>query len=173
MAQLLLVLAASCVGLGPSRAGEATLPAFPGAVGHGAIARGARGCEGTPRILVVDTTEDQDDGGCDSDPTNGNCSLRDALTASGPRYVVDNAPPGVFALRTRTLAIEEPCLTLDFSRSPTPHPVANGQLDLATGFHDGIFRYVHVAPGHEGIDEVLGTVSGCNRYEHRCARRAA
>jgi len=150
----------------PAVASAAEAPAFPGAEGWGAVSRGARGCDAPPQVLVVDTLEDENDGSC----SDGDCTLRDALLTPTPRYIVSNAPPGVFhAKLNQAFEIRDPCYTLNFSTAPTVQPIAEGMLKIEAGAHHGIIRYVQIASGHTGVHEVRGIRKGCNAFKWRCA----
>ncbi len=97
---LMLVLAGTAFAAG--------LPAFPGAEGGGAYARGGRG----GRVLVVTNTQDYIPG--EQEPIPG--SLRWALTTAGPRIVVFEAG-GVIDLKA-ALNITESHLTLACQTAP-------------------------------------------------------
>lgn len=117
-----------CRELGPVRA-------FPGAVGFGAGARGGRG----GRVIVVDTLADDGPG-----------SLREALSASGPRVVVF-AVSGTILLES-SLRITEPHVTVAGQTAP------GGGIALRTADHvntpailssadEVVIRYLRVRPG--------------------------
>jgi hypothetical protein len=84
------------------------LPAFPGAEGAGAYAKGGRGGQ----VLIVTNTEDYIPG--EEDPIPG--SLRWAVNTPGPRIVVFEVG-GVITLRS-SLVVTEPRLTLAFQTAP-------------------------------------------------------
>jgi pectate lyase len=99
---LALVLALTLLDLAAVPAAQAqSLPAFPGAEGYGALARGGRG----GRVLFVSNRNDSGPG-----------SLRAALEASGPRTVVFRVG-GVIRLR-RTIEVREPYLTIAGQTAP-------------------------------------------------------
>jgi hypothetical protein len=113
--------------------GRANEPAFPGAEGFGAYARGGRG----GRVLQVTTLEDHGRPG----------SLRWAVNQQGPR-IVEFTVAGAISLRGN-LNIEEPFLTLDGSTAP------GGGITLRDAglrlfrTHDIIVRHLRIRPGDE------------------------
>lgn len=101
---LLPVVMAGCSGAGSeSRAqpvkGE---PAFPGAVGYGAAAKGGRG----GRVIAVDTLADSGPG-----------SLRACIDASGPRVCIFRVS-GVIRFTARPPVIANPYLTIAGQTAP-------------------------------------------------------
>lgn len=87
-----------------------TLPAFPGAMGFGALARGGRGPDGTPasgrRVIFVDTVEDGDHPG----------TFRYAVMQPGPRFVLFRTAGDL--VLTRDLEIRQPYLTIAGQSAP-------------------------------------------------------
>jgi hypothetical protein len=108
-------------------------PAFPGAEGYGAFARG--GAAG--RELSVDNLNDSGPG-----------SLRAAVEADGPRVVVFRVA-GRIALQT-SLTVRHPFLTLDAQGAPGDGiTLSNHGIDVRT--HDVVLRYFRVRLGDEGV----------------------
>ena len=151
--------AASGVGASP--------PAFPGAEGFGAGTRGARGCEGTPQVLVVDSLGDDESNGCGK----GRCTFREAMTAEGPRYINFNVS-GVIVLDWRQplrLTAESSCVTVTGATAPGEGvTIANGTLVFGQGFREGILRHLRWRPGIWTGKGQRPTASGCNAWEWRC-----
>jgi pectate lyase len=107
---LLLALVLSVLGSASAPVARAqSLPAFPGAQGYGALARGGRG----GRLLFVTTRNDSGPG-----------SLRAALEASGQRTVVFRVG-GVIRL-SRTIEVRESYLTIAGQTAPGDGIVLTG-----------------------------------------------
>ena len=87
---------------------ESRLPAFPGAEGFGAYARGGRG----GKVLFVTTLRDYEPGKEEKIPG----SLRAACSAKGPRTVIFRVS-GTIPLKA-PLTIREPYLTLAGQTAP-------------------------------------------------------
>lgn len=113
--------------------GRASEPAFPGAEGFGAFARGGRG----GRVLQVTTLEDHGRPG----------SLRWAIAQPGPR-VIEFAVEGAIALRGN-LTIEKPYLTLDGSTAPGRGITIRDAGLRIFRTHDIIVRHLRIRPGDE------------------------
>jgi pectate lyase len=113
-------------------------PAFPGAEGFGAYARGGRG----GRVLFVTTLADAGAG-----------SLRAAIEARGPRTVIFRVG-GTITLRT-PLQIREPCLTIAGQTAPGDGICLRGAADTLTliNTHDVVVRYLRVRTGYTGDRE--------------------
>lgn len=130
-----------------SRATVCVAPAFPGAEGFGAMARGGRG----GRVIAVTTLAD-----------SGAGSLRAALTATGPRIVVFRTG-GTIELQS-DIRITEPYLTIAGQTAPGDGITIKGNnlntnlLRVAT--HDVVIRYLRLRPGASG--ETLGIGLGTN-----------
>jgi hypothetical protein len=123
-------------------------PAFPGAEGYGAVAKGGRGGQ----VLYVDTLEDSGPG-----------SLREAIATHGPRVVMFRVG-GAIHLK-KPLMIDEPYLTLTGETAPGDGiELRNQTVYLRT--HDVILRYLRVRPGEgddgKNDDDAL-TISGAAR----------
>ena len=125
MRPLVLVFAAT---LG-AQAAAADLPAFPGAEGFGAYARGGRG----GRMIEVTTLD-----------RAGPSSLRAAVAAKGPRIVVFRVG-GTIDLKG-DLAIREPFLTIAGQTAPGDGICLRGG-GLRVGAHDVVIRYLRVRVG--------------------------
>lgn len=125
-------LASGCASRARSLTTGPTL-AFPGAVGWAASTAGGRG----GRILRVTTLA-----------SDGPGSLREALTAPGPRIVVFEVG-GVIDLAMRTITVREPFLTLAGQTAPSPGvTLIKGGLIIRT--HDVVVRHIAVRPGEAG-----------------------
>lgn len=137
--------------------GQATLPAFPGAEGFGATSKGGRGpgnAGATPQIIYVTTLADQI-----VNPANGQLvtvpgSLRAAVEASGPRFVIFKVG-GVIRLNSK-LDILNPYITIAGQTAPSPG-IALGRYGLGIGTHDIVVRHVRIRPY---IDEDAGDELG-------------
>ena len=113
---------------------EAGKPAFAGAEGYGAFARGGAG----GREVYVDNLNDEGPG-----------SLRAAVEAEGPRVVVFRVG-GTIALKSR-LRIRNPFLTVDGEKAPGEGiTLTRHGIDLMT--HDVVLRYFRVRVGDEGVN---------------------
>lgn len=126
---VVLVLAAS-VGAG-AWADEAAMLAFPGAEGFGAHARGGRG----GRVIFVTNLHDCGPG-----------SLRDAVNAEGPRYVLFRVS-GIIELRS-SLEITSPCLTVAGQTAPGDG-ICLKNFDCTIRTHDVVIRHMRFRPGDE------------------------
>ena len=115
---------------------SANPPAFPGAEGFGARTPGGRG----GRVLVVRNLDDSGPG-----------SLRDALTAAGPRFVVF-AVGGLITLRS-PIEITEPYLTVAGQSAPGDGICIRG-YHVSIRTHDVIMRYLRFRPGDIAKAEV-------------------
>lgn len=112
------------------------IPAFPGAEGYGALARGGRG----GRVILVTTLEDYDPEKDEVIPG----SLRAAITAQGPRNIIFRVA-GTIELKA-VLNIDEPFCTIAGQTAPGGGIcLKNYQLGIRT--HDVIIRYLRVRPG--------------------------
>src|SRR3546814_16667219 len=101
---LLPVVIAGCSGAGSESRAQPVKgdPAFPGAVGYGAAAKGGRG----GRILGVDTLAD-----------GGPGSLRACIDATGPRVCIFRVS-GTIRFTTRPPVIANPYLTIAGQTAP-------------------------------------------------------
>ena len=114
----------------------ADLPAFPGAEGFGAGAKGGRG----GKVFVVTTLEDYPGG--KKKAVAG--SLRAACEAKGPRTIVFDVA-GTIVLE-KALRISEPYITIAGQTAPGGGIcLRNYGLDIRT--HDVVIRYLRVRPG--------------------------
>ncbi len=138
---------------GPTNPCAESLPAFPGAVGHGTDTPGGRG----GRVLEVTQLGDDGPG-----------SLREALNTTGARIIVFRVG-GTITLR-EGIYLNEPYVTIAGQTAPgggialrmDPASSTEGPLWIAT--HDVVVRYVRFRPGpsdelgccRNGIDAVGG-----------------
>jgi pectate lyase len=127
-------------------AADAT-PAFAGAEGFGAVARGGAG----GRIIEVTGLDDDPD-----NPREG--SLRWAIMQPGPR-IVHFATPGNIRLKA-PLTVREPFLTIDGSTAPGAGVCLCDHSFNVRETHDVIVRYVRIRRGDT-------TVLQRNRDERR------
>lgn len=104
-------------------------PAFAGAEGFGAMAKGGRG----GREIAVTTLADSGPG-----------SLRAAIEAKGPRSVRFEIG-GTIELK-RQLDVREPFLTVDGSTAPAPG-ITLSKRGMAVLTHDVILRHFRIRPG--------------------------
>jgi len=112
------------------------LPAFPGAEGFGAGAKGGRG----GKVFVVTTLEDYPGG--KKKAVAG--SLRAACEAKGPRTIVFDVA-GTIELE-KTLSISEPYITIAGQTAPGGG-ICLSNHGLAVKTHDVVIRYLRVRPG--------------------------
>jgi hypothetical protein len=132
---------ACCLLPAPARA-AAPPPAFPGAEGFGAAARGGRG----GRVVFVRSLDDSGPG-----------SFRAAVEARGPRTVVFEVG-GLITLRTKVV-ITEPFLTIAGQTAPGDGVCFRGQsVEIRT--HDVVARHLRFRPGDVSGAEVDGVAVG-------------
>ena len=127
-------------------------PAFPGAEGYGAFARGGRG----GKVLFVTNLNDSGPG-----------SLREAINTKGPRTVIFRVG-GVIELK-KPLQIREPFITIAGQTAPGDGICLKGAEDTLTlnNTHDVIIRYLRVRTGHTGDkDENKGDCISCYSAEN-------
>ena len=114
---------------GPS-ATEASLPAFPGALGWAAQTPGGRG----GRIIRVTNLD-----------AAGPGSLREAIEAEGPRIVVFEVG-GVIDLGRQTLRLRNPFITIAGQTAPSPGvTLIRGGMDITA--HDVVVQHIRIRPG--------------------------
>jgi hypothetical protein len=126
------------VALSASRGGSAqsALPVVPGGQGFGMSTRAAYGCGTNPAVLRVTNLND-----------SGAGSLRDALSAAGPRVVICETS-GPIALGS-DINIVEPCLTLAGQTAPSPGiTVRNGGLNVYA--YHVLIQHIRIRPGDGG-----------------------
>ncbi|MEE3199933.1 MAG: hypothetical protein VX254_07870, partial [Planctomycetota bacterium] len=111
----------------------ADLPAFPGAEGFGAGAKGGRG----GKVFVVRTLEDYSGGEKKKIPG----SLREACEARGPRTIVFDVS-GTIELK-KTLSISEPFITIAGQTAPGGG-ICLRNYGLTVKTHDVVIRYLRV-----------------------------
>lgn len=128
------------------------LPAFPGAEGAGAYARGGR----AGKVLLVTTLEDYLPRR--EKPVPG--SLRAAIEAKGPRTVIFRVA-GVIQLKAR-LDIREPYITIAGQSAPGDGICLKDYPCFIRGAHDVVIRHLRCRPGGEkGIElDALSTAAG-------------
>ena len=141
----LAVLAFAAVGTA-----EKFIPAFPGAEGAGAVAKGGRGGD----VYHVTNLED-----------GGPGSLRQGIvSATGPRTIVFNLS-GTIHLK-RQLVIEKPCLTIAGQTAPGDGITLEGNTFKVKNTSDTIVRYIRVRLGDRN-KEIGGadglTIDYCDR----------
>ena len=137
---LLILLYLTCDAFG--------LPAFPGAVGFGKDTVGGRG----GKVLFVTNLNN-----------SGSGSLRDALSASGARYIIFKVS-GTINL-TSILEITNPYVTIAGQTSPGGIGIAGKQFNVGT--HDVIIQHLRFrSGGHEytGNDSDGDSLSLWGRY---------
>jgi hypothetical protein len=126
----------------PSDLPAASLPAFPGAQGGGMYSFGGRG----GRVLVVTNLNDRGEG-----------SLRAALEAGGPRFVVFNVA-GIIQLKER-IVVRAPYVTLDGSSAPGDGVcVAGDTVEIDT--HDVIIRHMRFRRGATWVGDRNDSLGG-------------
>lgn len=107
------------------------LPVFPGAEGFGTDTPAGRGGQ----VLVVDTLSAEGPG-----------SLKEALTAQGPRVVVFSVG-GVIQLK-ENITIDEPFLTVAGQTAPEPGITVSG-AGLEIRAHDVLVQHLRIRPGDD------------------------
>lgn len=139
-----------------------TLPAFPGAQGFGATSLGGRGPGGgvAPRIFAVTTLADQV-----YDPVLNRWvaapgSLREAVEATGPRFVVFKIG-GAIALRTQ-LEIRNPYITIAGQTAAAPG-IALVRHGVKIATHDVVLRHLRI---RLYVDEAAG--DGLGNHSSDC-----
>ncbi|MEN6337390.1 MAG: pectate lyase [Phycisphaerales bacterium] len=115
-----------------SMQGPAAIPAFPGAEGFGAYAKGGRG----GRVIHVTTLADSGPG-----------SLREAVEASGPRIVVFDVS-GTIKL-AKSLYVEEPFITIAGQTAPGDG-ICLRDATFGVGTDHVVIRYLRCRLGDEG-----------------------
>jgi pectate lyase len=142
---------------------NATVPTFPGAQGFGAYAFGGRGDgAAAPRIIAVTTLEDRisEHGNMITAPG----SLREAVEASGPRFVVFNVQ-GTIYLDT-PLEIREPFMTIA-GQTAGGDGIVLAHHGLRINTHDIVLRYLRVRILYEESDGLDGRyMDGLTAYKN-------
>ena len=129
-----LLTIAMCASLGSYA--QSSLPVVPGGEGFGMTTRAAYGCGANPAILRVTNLND-----------SGAGSLRDALTATGPRVVIFEIS-GTIVLGS-DINITEPCLTIAGQTAPSPGiTLRDGGLNFYA--HDVLVQHLRIRPGDGG-----------------------
>lgn len=112
-------------------------PVVPGAFGFGMQTRAAYACGTNPSVLRVTKLAN-----------SGSGTLRDALTASGPRVVVFEIS-GTIDLADQDIDIKTPCLTVAGQTAPSPGiTLKGGGLSVYT--HDVLIQHLRIRPGDTG-----------------------
>ncbi len=120
-------------------AAEATLTAFPGALGWAARTPGGRGGQ-IIRVTNLDAS--------------GPGSLRAAIEAEGPRIVVFEVG-GVIDLGRQTLVLRNPFITIAGQTAPSPGiTLIRGGIDIRG--HDVIVQHIRIRPGSAGGEWMSG-----------------
>jgi hypothetical protein len=141
-----------------SAAAFAQEPAFPGAVGWGAVTPGGRG----GRIIRVTTLE-----------ADGPGSFKAAIEAKGPRIVVFEVG-GVIDMKRKVLDIREPFITIAGQTAPAPG-ITLVKTGLNVRTHDVVVRHIRVRTGADGQakrsgwdPDAFGTVSASRVIVDHC-----
>ncbi|MFP6739454.1 MAG: pectate lyase, partial [Planctomycetota bacterium] len=132
----------------------ADIPAFPGAEGFGAGAKGGRG----GKVYVVRTLEDYSGGEKKKIPG----SLREACEAKGSRTIVFNVS-GTIELK-KTLRISEPFITIAGQTAPGGG-ICLRNYGLTVKTHDVVIRYLRVRPGDTMKKEVDSISIGTGSHD--------
>ncbi|RIK65495.1 MAG: hypothetical protein DCC65_12495 [Planctomycetota bacterium] len=144
------------------------LPVFPGAQGYGAFGVAGRGVPSlgvAPRIIAVTTLEDMV-----FDPNVGQMvaapgSLREAVEASGPRFVIFKVG-GAIEL-DETLVIENPYITIAGQSAPSPG-IALAHYGVAVDAKEVVIRHVRIRPY---VDEAGGEPLGVHNSDNALLSR--
>jgi pectate lyase len=120
------------MGMAACAADLSAIPAFPGAEGFGAYARGGRG----GKVLYVTTLDDE-----------GSGSLRWAVDQDGPRTVIFDIS-GTIRLR-KELVIRRPFITIAGQTAPGDG-ICLRDASLVIATHDVIVRYLRCRLGDQG-----------------------
>src|SRR4051812_13705411 len=136
---LIVVLVMICHSLALAEP-EARHLAFPGAEGYGRFALGGRG----GKVIEVTNLNDSGPG-----------SLREAITAQGPRTIVFRVG-GTIHLQSK-LVVKNPYCTIAGQTAPGEGIAVRGATFAAGGSHDVIIRYMRIRIG----DESGVTMDGC------------
>jgi len=121
---------------------NAGIPAFPGAEGFGAYAFAGRGELGlTPQIFEVTTLEDQELNMLTMEMVAVPGSLRQAVEATGPRFVVFKV--GGTIMLDKKLRIQNPYITIAGQTAPSPG-ITIGHHTVEVVTHDVVLRYLRI-----------------------------
>lgn len=113
------------------------IPAFPGAEGFGAMTPGGRGGQ----VFYVTNLEDHGPG-----------SLRSALEATGPRFVLFKVSGTIELTRNIQIAEANSFVTLAGQTAPGDGvQLKNWTIDVRSGAHDVVIRHVRFRPGTGGV----------------------
>jgi hypothetical protein len=117
-------------------------PAFPGAQGGGALAKGGRGGV----VYTVNTLADTTNAGCTANNNATTCSLRDCLTRTGARTCVF-AVGGTITLGS-AINIYNPYLTVAGQTAPGGGIQIRGKDLIMIRTHDIVWRYTRLRRGY-------------------------
>jgi hypothetical protein len=127
--------------MSPRSYAQSSLPVVPGAAGYGMNTRAAYACGSNPTIYRVTNLND-----------SGAGSLREALTASGPRVVIFETS-GYINISS-DLWVTSPCLTVAGQTAPSPGITvrmvpASGSSEamILINTHDVLFQHFRIRPG--------------------------
>jgi hypothetical protein len=120
---------------------QSSLPVVPGAAGYGMNTRAAYACGSSPTIHRVTNLND-----------SGSGSLREALTASGPRVVVFEISGYINV--SSNIWVTSPCVTVAGQTAPSPgitvRMVPGGgstEAMFLINTHDVLFQHFRIRPG--------------------------
>ena len=129
-------LVAVFVGISLGSRAQSSLPVVPGGQGFGMSTRAAYGCGTSPAILRVTNLND-----------GGAGSLREALTASGPRVVIFETS-GTIALGS-DIDIVASCVTVAGQTAPSPGITLRGGGLNVFAYHV-LIQHLRIRPGDGG-----------------------
>ena len=135
--RIALIIISFFISLGSSQIIAKGIPAFPGAEGAGAYAKGGRG----GKILFVANLND-----------SGQGSFREACEMAGPRIIIFQVA-GIIELQS-TISIKEPFITIAGQAAPGDG-ICLKNYGINVNADDVIIRYIRVRPGDEsgeGVD---------------------
>ncbi|MEK6645015.1 MAG: hypothetical protein AABZ08_14030 [Planctomycetota bacterium] len=139
---------------------EAAIPVFLGAQGFGAKAFGGRGLSGmTPRVMFVTTLADKTWDNATGRWITASGSLRAALEASGPRFVIFQV--GGTIVLDEPIRIDHPYIYIAGQTAPPPGiTIAHRGLIVRT--NDVVVRYLRFRPYFdEALDYLQGRYMQC------------
>lgn len=139
---------------------HASIRAFPGAEGFGAYAFGGRG-DGTgpaPRIIPVTTLQDRVQDSQTHQMVTAPGSLREALEASGPRFIVFNVQGTIYL--DDPLEIKNPFVTVA-GQTAGGDGIVLSHWGLRVHTHDVVLRYLRIRVLYEESDGMNGRYMDC------------
>jgi len=148
---LLLCIAIAAL-LVPKGFAQSSLPVVPGAAGFGMNTRAAYGCGSSPTIYRVSNLND-----------SGTGSLREALTASGPRVVIFETS-GYIEISS-DIFITSPCLTVAGQTAPSPGITVrmvpgSSEAMIIINTHDVLFQHFRIRPGSSTCNSAVIVYGG-------------